>query len=74
MPSTADRAYLLSRAKEERDLAADATNPTVALIHQQLADEYGERADDETGEEVAPRGVCEAPGVDKGVESSSSGD
>jgi hypothetical protein len=54
MPSVAaDRAYFLLRAKAEQDLAAAATDPTVELIHQQLADEYEARADDEPDEKIA---------------------
>jgi hypothetical protein len=39
-----DRGYWLARAREEREFAAEATDPSAAKIHQQLADEYAEKA------------------------------
>ncbi len=61
MPNADDRGYLLSRANAERELAAEATDPGVALIHNQLADEYEARASDMSSEKSALRVVGEAP-------------
>jgi len=57
MPNADDRGYLLSRANTERKLAAEATDPAVALIHNQLADEYEARASDVSCEKPALRVV-----------------
>jgi hypothetical protein len=61
MPNADDRGYLLSRANTERELAAEATDPASALIHNQLADEYEARARDVAGEQPTLRVVSEAP-------------
>lgn len=61
MPSPEDRAYLSSRALEERRIAGETTDRSAALIHLQLADEYEARAADMTADKVALRVVREGP-------------
>lgn len=68
MLSVDDRGYWRSRANTEREAAAAATDPTVTLIHSQLADEYEARAEDITCQKPALRVVGDdhrrsAPGV-----------
>ncbi len=66
MPKADDRGYLLSRANTERELASAATDPAVAVIHNQLADEYEARASDVSCDVTALRVVGEAPSEEKG--------
>lgn len=66
MSSTDERGYLLTRANAERELAAAANNPAIALIHNQLADEYEERASDVSHKQSALREISERPGGNEG--------
>ncbi len=62
MANEDERGYLISRANAERELAIAATDPAVARIHNQLADEYEERTSDPTDEKPALRKVGEGSG------------
>jgi hypothetical protein len=53
MSNQSDLDYYASRARAERELSVNATDPAVATIHAKLADRYEKLA----GELAAPRAI-----------------
>ena len=48
-----DRSYFAARARGERHLAECASNPAVAEIHRQLAQEYERKSTEEAVTEIS---------------------
>jgi hypothetical protein len=67
-----DRAYFLSRAEQEREIASNCGDRTAAIAHLQLAEEYERRArslmtDEEAALAEAERVQLSAQGPTVGV-------
>lgn len=54
--------YYAKRERQERELAASSTDPSIKMIHQELAERYAKLADIGAGAPVRPKLSIAQPG------------